>query len=522
MSHSQKPHLEQWFETARQEPLAVDKNDLKSMVESGQTLPSNPSLFDQLFTLKHILIMSSTIAALGVVLWLTLPILQSNAQSEPSIPHQFPILELPQTTLTQLGFSFTDERMLYMTQFEDKGAFYYDLFQTPKSKVNPDDTKALELTDTIGYVCCMSFSGTKTTGDEPLSAIFNNQTRTYPAADMIDGGFYAMYATDLEGRQIFSLFDDVSAEDKNKFSAFVPIKVGTGMVNPESGPYQQVRHDSLIFYFTPTEAFFNALPAETGAFYRGIQENVMADENRNLYLYRPMHIETYLQLSEEELTRLGLTFEPDGCWTYAQNIHVNGKTSNLTLIQDVAVGVSPTKADEEARSYYPLFVSDLTGQQETKYRVPGEPLGKSNEAYLRMHHDNLMPVLVPDNDCSGDLLLWFHDTPEFWEAIEAAPEEKTVLHQPKVRQFNLQKLEVYPNPARDLLNLAVTLTTTDQISINLIDLQGRIVQPLLPIQQQVAGDATYSFNLHNLPAGVYIILLDSEQGGRMTQRVQIK
>ena len=71
-------------------------------------------------------------------------------------------------------------------------------------------------------------------------------------------------------------------------------------------------------------------------------------------------------------------------------------------------------------------------------------------------------------------------------------------------------LSVFPNPAKDLLNLNISGETTDDLMIQLISIEGRLVK-----EQKVQGNyrkQLIPLQVNDLPAGFYLVRLSSDKG----------
>jgi hypothetical protein len=65
-------------------------------------------------------------------------------------------------------------------------------------------------------------------------------------------------------------------------------------------------------------------------------------------------------------------------------------------------------------------------------------------------------------------------------------------------------LKVYPNPFKDQLNIVFTLPTDSPVSLNLYDIQGRLIKNINSNTALPAGLNTYQIDTNDLPKGMYI------------------
>jgi uncharacterized delta-60 repeat protein len=76
-----------------------------------------------------------------------------------------------------------------------------------------------------------------------------------------------------------------------------------------------------------------------------------------------------------------------------------------------------------------------------------------------------------------------------------------------LNENNTLELNIFPNPATNLSYLNFTLTETDVLNVELIDLQGRMILQILKKQSFDKGKHNEPLNLSSLPPGNYILLL---------------
>ena len=81
-------------------------------------------------------------------------------------------------------------------------------------------------------------------------------------------------------------------------------------------------------------------------------------------------------------------------------------------------------------------------------------------------------------------------------SITQLPEKSTLF----------DKLNVYPNPAKDILKIRFTLKEETKVSVQLFDAQGRTVGNLIANQLYTAGEQDLLLKLPFVPAGVYTLL----------------
>ncbi|MDA3865319.1 MAG: T9SS type A sorting domain-containing protein, partial [Salinivirgaceae bacterium] len=66
------------------------------------------------------------------------------------------------------------------------------------------------------------------------------------------------------------------------------------------------------------------------------------------------------------------------------------------------------------------------------------------------------------------------------------------------------KVIMYPNPASNVLNIQITTTMADEATVNVIDMQGRVVSSTKHLQA-MKGENLLSINTQSFEAGIYIV-----------------
>lgn len=75
------------------------------------------------------------------------------------------------------------------------------------------------------------------------------------------------------------------------------------------------------------------------------------------------------------------------------------------------------------------------------------------------------------------------------------------------------RISLYPNPVRDQAALEYELSSTEEVEVNLYDMQGRVVQNLLPRTTKTPGKhAETMLFTDGLPSGTYILTIETASG----------
>jgi hypothetical protein len=73
---------------------------------------------------------------------------------------------------------------------------------------------------------------------------------------------------------------------------------------------------------------------------------------------------------------------------------------------------------------------------------------------------------------------------------------------------NIHLVELYPNPADDVVNVVFSATSSSDVTIQVIDLNGKVLQTT-PVNNVFEGNNLLQLNVSNLSAGIYMINIDA-------------
>ncbi len=82
------------------------------------------------------------------------------------------------------------------------------------------------------------------------------------------------------------------------------------------------------------------------------------------------------------------------------------------------------------------------------------------------------------------------------------------------------KMETYPNPASDVVNMDYQLENTADVTIKILDATGKLVQTE-KLGQKEAGQHKATFSASNLDAGMYFYIMEAGSN-RLAKRMVIK
>lgn len=78
-----------------------------------------------------------------------------------------------------------------------------------------------------------------------------------------------------------------------------------------------------------------------------------------------------------------------------------------------------------------------------------------------------------------------------------------------INEISAVKFDFYPNPVEDIINLQLTSNNTDQIVINIVNVNGQIVKSE---DLNVSGNQHIQINVSTLRKGMYLLYLKSNSG----------
>lgn len=78
-----------------------------------------------------------------------------------------------------------------------------------------------------------------------------------------------------------------------------------------------------------------------------------------------------------------------------------------------------------------------------------------------------------------------------------------------INETELTDVNVYPNPATNNVNVAISVPAEQKVTFQIVDMAGRIIQSE---SMNVAGEYTYSTNISNLATGIYMMRVQTESG----------
>ncbi len=157
--------------------------------------------------------------------------------------------------------------------------------------------------------------------------------------------------------------------------------------------------------------------------------------------------------------------------------------SNCRVLVNNAVQVSPTYNPTLASTdpFVTHFI-DLTAYAGTKFTVTIETRNISKDTV----------IFVMDNA--------YIDNVKFMQHSDVG-----------IEQVNMNDyVKVFPNPVTDKLSITYFSNKTEQIQVEMLDLQGKLIEQ--ENENAIAGQNDYQLEMSNKPAGIYFIKISTDKG----------
>jgi hypothetical protein len=297
-----------------------------------------------------------------------------------------------------------------------------------------------------------------------------------------------------------------------------------------------------IYWFTPTENFFKALPEryqylnETIKNLKYLKQKCPNKSFVNYWIPRESVFEkcNFLELNKEELIKLQFRITKDKL-----EISDTKNINRIELYNDS--GTSITGISSELGfppNPYPVGVTDTLGRSRYVFGVYA-PEEKVDREYLMKNLNilvairiNLERIIPPRKET---LIFWFYPTDDFINALpentkyDLKSERDAIINGTQTSgsctyfeacrsTLPIDDLKVYPNPANQSATIDFSLPVAMNGMISLISISGNQLKYLVPTTKFSAGNNSYAVNLSDISQGVYLIMLSTDKGFK-TQRL---
>lgn len=106
--------------------------------------------------------------------------------------------------------------------------------------------------------------------------------------------------------------------------------------------------------------------------------------------------------------------------------------------------------------------------------------------------------------------------------IQNVPEEYDDMSDNQIQNKSDFSYKVFPDSSNELINITYSLDTEMPLSIELVDLFGKKLETILPMQNQKAGDYTLQIPVSFFSAGTYFLTIASSNQTRIVKIINIK
>ncbi len=379
--------------------------------------------------------------------------------------------------------------------------------------------------------------------------------------------FYPVFITDRQG-DISSHFPEVKVISKGSFDENCNQLIPLLFRYKEVGGYNK---SDIILWFKPSLRFLEILEAIEPSDQRLITMTEMILDlngaiNINYNFEEAVMIEPIqiIKLDRQTLECLGFTFSEENIKFQYQyqgdmfhyRLDTNGGVASgfwaVNKIEKVIDSIQLVNAPPMLFSITNSRRKMMVGFESIKNR---SRIDETNPIIL----DLCVPVKI--NDYTGkipleDFVFWFYPNEHFFDCLPDS------IGEPMKKEFNFHKkelgieddliiedfvptndkkveevpceyfpsfceglpglddLNVYPNPANEMLNMEVILSRGKSIDYRIFDLSGRLLVDDMPTRKySKEGKYTEKMDVSGLTPGLYLLVLTDDEGARMTKRV---
>jgi hypothetical protein len=87
---------------------------------------------------------------------------------------------------------------------------------------------------------------------------------------------------------------------------------------------------------------------------------------------------------------------------------------------------------------------------------------------------------------------------------------------------DINQFSVYPNPAKDKLQVSYQLSSTSNVSLEIFDWSGKLIKNLISNENQTTNNYIQTFDISDLSSGVYFAKLNTQTFSKTTKLLVIK
>ncbi|MBC7381360.1 MAG: T9SS type A sorting domain-containing protein [Bacteroidia bacterium] len=174
---------------------------------------------------------------------------------------------------------------------------------------------------------------------------------------------------------------------------------------------------------------------------------------------------------------------------------------------------------------------------------------KESERKINANLSGYIPVLVRSGDVNlpddklknlyrADIIIWYEPSEQLFNALppriadDLRREYQCIFvdketKAPTCKYFEacknspgaISSYTVFPNPAEDELQVEFTLNQPRSINANLYTISGQLVKKIWNNEKEEKGLHTHSAHISELPPGIYLLVIETDKGDRISQRI---
>lgn len=172
-------------------------------------------------------------------------------------------------------------------------------------------------------------------------------------------------------------------------------------------------------------------------------------------------------------------------------------------MQNQGPGVKFLMSGQRTNAVHTVRKNNSSGTANFKFEWVAPSTGDTATIYVAGNAVN------SNNSTSGDFPI-----PPVFMQLKAHQEPVGIR---ETRAGALAYLSVYPNPATNLSSVSYALTKTQEVSIQLIDLNGKVLKTLVK-QQEAPGAHSHILDLQGIAPGIYFVKL-SGNNEKLSQKI---
>jgi hypothetical protein len=185
----------------------------------------------------------------------------------------------------------------------------------------------------------------------------------------------------------------------------------------------------------------------------------------------------------------------------------------------------------------PLLVTDQSGLYWRYYNLDTTyEVGKFNEYAIRMTQqlNNCLPIKIDQNNVS--VIAWYEPDSLFLSSLPSAQSteikndlEAISTNQPTLNckyfeacqniSGKINSYLAYPNPAEQTLNIEIDLAEERHLEFIITDITGKIIKTLNQNLNQAKGKQTYTYQIGELTEGMYLLIITTNKGEKLSTRI---